>query len=45
MCKLIKTNSEVLTLVLKARYVNEVFERSAPKPEEKPARILFTEAG
>jgi hypothetical protein len=37
-CKLIRTKSDVLTLVLKAEYVNEVFARNAAKVEEKEER-------
>jgi len=38
-CKLIRTKSDVLALVLKAQYVNEVFARNAFGPkamEERP---------
>ena len=38
MCKLIRTKSDVLSLVLKAEYVNEVFARNAAKVEEREER-------
>lgn len=48
-CKLIRTKSGILNLVLETQYVNEVFERNAAKPvEEKDAsktlRVLMMDA-
>ena len=47
MCKLIRTNSGVLNLVLETEYVTEVFERNAartaPERGAPPIRVVVLE--
>lgn len=46
MCKLILTRSEVLTLILKAKYLDEVAraaEASADRGDDRPLRVRTME--